>query len=167
MSVIANGGNLMVPQLLSEVFDDEGHIVETIRPQLVRSVLSKQAVEVVRDALVNVVSKEGTARLAAVKGFKVAGKTGTAQVYNTDGTVSRDRHRVAFVGFMPAQAPEFSGIVMLEQPETAHGQDMGGLVAAPIFSRIGERAARYLGLQPEPEPTEAGLSQNNQRSRVR
>jgi cell division protein FtsI/penicillin-binding protein 2 len=95
----------------------------------------------------------------------VAGKTGTAQVYNPDGSLSRERHRVSFVGYLPADAPEFTCIVMLEQPETAHGQDMGGLVAAPIFSRISERAARYLGLQPEYEPLETAFTQNSKARR--
>lgn len=162
MSVIANGGRLMVPQIVREIFDEEGHVVEVVPPQLVRTVLSKSAAEAVRLALTQVVSEKGTARLAAVKGFKVAGKTGTAQVYNKDGSVSREKHRVSFVGFMPADAPAFTGIVMLEQPETAHGQDMGGLVAAPIFSRIAERSARYLGLQPDPEPlTGQNVTQND------
>jgi cell division protein FtsI (penicillin-binding protein 3)/stage V sporulation protein D (sporulation-specific penicillin-binding protein) len=151
MSVIANGGRLMMPQIVREIIDDSGNVIETVPPQPVRTVLSPSATEAVRHALTQVVSEKGTARLAAVKGFKVAGKTGTAQVYNKDGSVSREKHRVSFVGFMPADAPEFTGIVMLEQPETLHGQDMGGLIAAPIFSRIAERAARYLGLQPEPE----------------
>jgi len=164
MSVVANGGHLMVPQIVREIVDEEGHVVETVPPQPVRTVLSKTAAEALRSALSQVVSEKGTARLAAVKGFKVAGKTGTAQVYNKDGSVSREKHRVSFVGFMPAEAPAFTGLVMLEQPETVHGQDMGGLVAAPIFSRIAERAARYLGLQPEPEalPGQA-VTQNDKR----
>jgi len=152
MSVIANGGRLMVPQIVKEIDDDNGNVVEAVPPQPVRTVLSAAATNSVRDALMKVVSKKGTANLAAVKGFKVAGKTGTAQVYNKDGSVSRERHRVSFVGFMPAEEPAFTGIVMLEQPQTSAGQDMGGLVAAPIFSRIAERAARHLGLVPEPEP---------------
>ena len=152
MSVIANGGKLMVPQIVREVTDDDGHIVETMQPTVVRTLLSKEAVSVVQNALSSVVSKDGTARLAAVKGFKVAGKTGTAQVYNSDGSVNHERHRVSFVGYLPADAPEFTCIVMLEQPVTAPKLDMGGLVAAPIFARIAERTARHLGLQPEPEP---------------
>jgi cell division protein FtsI (penicillin-binding protein 3)/stage V sporulation protein D (sporulation-specific penicillin-binding protein) len=161
MSVIANGGKLMVPQLIREVTDDEGHTVETMQPQVVRDVLRKQTVDVVQAALGSVVSKDGTARLAAVKGFKVAGKTGTAQVYNSDGSICHDRHRVSFVGYMPADAPEFACIVMLEQPITAPNQDMGGLVAAPIFSRIAERTARYMGLQPEPEPVLTAQAQTS------
>jgi cell division protein FtsI (penicillin-binding protein 3)/stage V sporulation protein D (sporulation-specific penicillin-binding protein) len=62
---------------------------------------------------------------------------------------------------MPADAPEFTCIVMLEQPITAPKQDMGGLVAAPIFSRIAERTARYMGLQPELEPMLTAQAQNS------
>ncbi|MEQ1859354.1 MAG: penicillin-binding protein 2 [Chthoniobacteraceae bacterium] len=160
MSVIANGGRLMMPQIVREIIDDEGQVVETVSPQLVRNVISKKSADAVRAALTEVVSPRGTARLAAVSGFKVAGKTGTAQVYNKDGSVSRDRHRVAFVGFMPGDAPAFTCLVMLEQPVTAPGQDMGGLVAAPIFSRIAERAARYLGLQPDPQPLDGAVTQS-------
>jgi cell division protein FtsI/penicillin-binding protein 2 len=167
MSVIANGGRLMVPQIVREIVDEDGRVVENVPAQPVRTVISKDATEAVRNALVHVVSEKGTARLAAVKGFKVAGKTGTAQVYNKDGSVSRERHRVAFVGFMPADEPAFAGLVMLEQPQTAPGQDMGGLVAAPIFSRIGERAARYLGLQPEPEVLSGQAMTQNDRGRTR
>lgn len=167
MSVVANGGQLMVPQIVREIIDDENHIVETVRPQAVRTVLSKSAADSLREALSQVVSEKGTARLAAVKGFRVAGKTGTAQVYNKDGSVSREKHRVSFVGFMPAEAPAFTGLVMLEQPETGHNQDMGGLVAAPIFSRIAERAARYLGLQPAPELLSSGAVTQNDKPRNR
>jgi cell division protein FtsI/penicillin-binding protein 2 len=166
MSVIANGGQLMVPQIVREIMDDDGHVLETVPPQPVRTVLSKEATAAVRNALMQVVSEKGTARLAAVKGFKVGGKTGTAQVYNKDGSVSREKHRVSFVGFMPAEAPAFTGLVMLEQPETVHGQDMGGLIAAPIFSRIAERAARHLGLQPEPELLPAQAMTQNDRIRA-
>jgi cell division protein FtsI (penicillin-binding protein 3)/stage V sporulation protein D (sporulation-specific penicillin-binding protein) len=164
MSVIANGGSLMMPQLIREIIDDGGHVVETVAPQTVRTVLSKNAVETIREALVKVVSDRGTARLAAVQGYRVAGKTGTAQVYE-NGKPSSTKHRVAFVGFMPAESPAFTGLVMLEQPQTALKQDTGGLVAAPIFSRIAEKAARYLGLPPDPEFPLGGEAVQNSKSR--
>jgi cell division protein FtsI/penicillin-binding protein 2 len=151
MSVIANGGQLLLPQIVKEILDEEGNVVETVRPQPVRTVLSRTATEAVRDALVEVVGPRGTARQAAVKGFKVGGKTGTAQVYTATGTVDRTKHRVSFVGFMPAEDPAFTLLVMLEQPKMKSGVASGGMVAAPIFSKIAERAARYLGLEPEVE----------------
>lgn len=161
MSAVANGGNLMMPQIVRDVTDDEGNVVSPLKPAVVRRVASEETMRIVRDALVRVVSPKGTAPLAHVAGFKVGGKTGTAQVIEGKG-YSRDHHRVSFVGFLPAEAPEFTCIVMLDQPETEHNKDMAGLVSAPIFSRIAERAARYLGLTPEPEaaPFGAALSQN-------
>jgi cell division protein FtsI/penicillin-binding protein 2 len=149
MSVVANGGKLLFPQIVSEISDDEGNVLQKSTPEVVHTVLTPAAAESVRQALTGVTGETGTARLANVQGFTVAGKTGTAQVY-VNGKVSSDRHRVSFVGFMPAEQPAFTCLVMVEEPQTAHGQDMGGLVAAPIFARIAEQAAQYLGLQPRP-----------------
>lgn len=149
MSVIANGGKLLLPQIVSEVTDEDGHVLQKTNPEVVNTVLTPAAAETVREALTDVTGQRGTARLANVQGFKVAGKTGTAQVY-VNGKVSSERHRVSFVGFMPADKPAFTCLVMVEEPKTPPGQDMGGLVAAPIFARIAEQAAQYLGLEPEP-----------------
>jgi cell division protein FtsI (penicillin-binding protein 3) len=64
---------------------------------------------------------------------------------------------VSFVGYMPAEQPEFVGLVMLDEAQTAPNQNYGGLVAAPVFSRIGERAARYLNLIPSAEDPDLGV----------
>ena len=103
------------------------------------------------------VSKKGTARLAQVLGYKVAGKTGTAQKREEDGRYSHDRHVCSFVGFMPAEEPAFVVLVLIDEARTKREQDVGGMVAAPVFSRIGERAARYLGLTPAPEEPEGSV----------
>lgn len=149
MSVVANGGKLLLPQIVSEITDYEGHLIQKSTPEIVNTVLTPAANEAVRQALMGVTVAGGTARLASVQGFKVAGKTGTAQVY-VNGKVSRDRHRASFVGFMPAEKPAFTCLVLVDEPQTARNQDMGGLVAAPVFARIAEQAAQYLGLEPEP-----------------
>lgn len=149
MSVVANGGKLLLPQIVSEITDDEGNVLLKTTPELVNTVLTPSAAETVRQALTGVTREGGTARLANVHGFQVAGKTGTAQVY-VKGKVTSEKHRVSFVGFMPADKPAFTCLVMVEEPQTAPGQDMGGLVAAPIFARIAEQAAQYLGLEPDP-----------------
>jgi cell division protein FtsI/penicillin-binding protein 2 len=81
----------------------------------------------------------------------------------------RDRHLAAFVGYLPAEAPEFVGLVMIDEPQTKINEDGGGLIAAPIFSRIAERAARHLNLVPTPEPAvgELVISQREQKERTR
>ncbi len=148
MSVIANGGRLMMPQIAKEIVGADGKIVSTFPAQEVRRVVSQRATDAVRDALLEVVSPKGTASAARVFGYKVAGKTGTAQKTDKDGRYSHDKYVSSFVGYMPADNPAFVGIVIFDEPHTKPGQSYGGLVAAPIFSRIGEKAARYLGLTP-------------------
>jgi len=151
MCAIANGGHLMMPQIIHDIVDDQGNKIAQYPPQEVRSVATRQATDAVRDALIEVVSPRGTAALAHVAGFKVAGKTGTAQKLDPDGHYSHSRYIVSFVGFMPADDPAFVGLVLIDEAQVEHTKNYGGLVAAPVFSRIGEKAARYLGLKPAPE----------------
>ena len=150
MSAIANGGHLMMPQIVHEIVDEQGATVASYPPVEIRQVVSKQVAAEVRDALKNVVSERGTAALAKVAGFAVAGKTGTAQKVNPNGGgYFDDKYIVSFVGFLPAENPEFVGLVLLDDAKTTAEQNYGGLVAAPIFSRIAEKAARYLNLEPK------------------
>jgi cell division protein FtsI/penicillin-binding protein 2 len=152
MCAIANGGHLMMPQIIRDITDDQGKVITSFPPQEVRQVVSKSATDAVRSALVEVVGPKGTAALAHVAGFKVAGKTGTAQKYDEKTHLaSHERYVVSFLGFMPAEDPAFVGLVLLDEAQVPHDKNFGGLVAAPVFSRIGEKAARYLGLVPSPE----------------
>ena len=148
MSAIANGGHLMMPQIIHEVADDQGTVVATYPPVEVRRVISDETAKQVRDALKNVVSEHGTAVLAKVSGFQVAGKTGTAQKIDPKGGYMAGKYVVSFLGFLPADNPEFVCLVMLDDARTTAEQNYGGLVAAPIFSRIAEKTARYLNLKP-------------------
>lgn len=152
MCAIANGGYLMLPQILHEIVDEQGRSISQFPPQQVRRVVSKEAAAAVRNAMVEVVSPKGTAALAHVAGFKVAGKTGTAQKYDEQTRLpSHDKYVVSFLGFMPAEDPAFVCLVMVDEAQVSNDKNYGGLVAAPVFSRIGEKAARYLGLVPSPE----------------
>jgi cell division protein FtsI/penicillin-binding protein 2 len=98
--------------------------------------------------LAEVVTPRGTAILAKVDGFRVAGKTGTAQKVDPKGGYTPGKYVVSFVGYMPVEDPAFVAIVMIDDASIASNLNYGGLVAAPIFSRIANRAARYLDLQP-------------------
>ena len=168
MCVIANGGHLMMPQIIHEITDDQGRTITQFPPQEVRTVASKSATDAVRDALVDVVGPRGTAALAHVVGYKVAGKTGTAQKPEPDGHYGHDRYVVSFVGFMPADDPAFVALVMLDEAQVSHDKNYGGMVAAPIFSRIGEKAARYLGLKPSAEePAGSVMAGQNVRDNYR
>jgi cell division protein FtsI (penicillin-binding protein 3) len=105
------------------------------------------AKEMVR-ILGEVVSKSGTAELAAIPGYSVAGKTGTAQKIDpATGRYSPDRFVSSFVGFAPAEDPAFTILVIVDEPE---GKGWGGTVAAPVFAAIGKELLHYLKVPPEP-----------------
>ena len=148
MAAIANGGTLLMPQIVHAITDSQGNVVQPFQKAEVRRVATPEATLAVRDALIEVVSKKGTAPQAQVAGHQVAGKTGTAQKVGPNGTYEHSKYVVSFVGFMPAQNPEFVALVILDEAQTKPGLNYGGLVAAPIFSKIATRAARYLNLTP-------------------
>lgn len=151
MCTIANGGTLMTPQIVRQVIRPEGNIDYTSQEKW--RVVSKRATEQVRDALVEVVGPKGTALLAAVPGYKVAGKTGTAQKVDEHGRMSHEKYVLSFVGCMPANDPAFVVLVLIDEARVDHEDNYGGKVAAPVFSRIATKAAHYLNLQPtEPIP---------------
>jgi cell division protein FtsI/penicillin-binding protein 2 len=160
MATIANGGHLLLPQIVKEIRDDEGNVVSTFPAKEVRRVVDEKTAHQIRDALVDVTGKRGTAQGAAVPGFKVAGKTGTAQKINPKGGgYEHGKYVVSFAGFMPAENPEFAALVMIDDAQVPSAQNYGGLISAPVFQRIAEKAARYLNLQPtEPIVPSSGAS---------
>jgi cell division protein FtsI (penicillin-binding protein 3) len=152
MATIANGGRLVTPRIVKSVTTSDGKIVSEFSPQIVRQVISSETARQVANALRGVVSDRGTAAAAAVPGFTIAGKTGTAQKVDPHGGYEHGKYVVSFSGFLPADHPEFVGLVVLDNAKTSKPElNYGGLVAGPIFSRIAEKAARYLDLQPDPQ----------------
>ncbi len=144
MSTVANGGRLMKPRLVLSM--GEGNRVEELPP--VREVVSKKSANFVAAALQRVVSDQGTAPLAHIEGYSVAGKTGTAQKVGSHGCYLDGHFIVSFAGFFPVEAPRLTGLVIVNDAKLGSEANYGGLVAAPVFSRIGGKAARYLDLQP-------------------
>ncbi len=154
MAAIANGGKLVTPRVVKSVTTADGKTVTDFSPQVVRQVISPETARQVATALRGVVSDRGTAAAAAVPGFTIAGKTGTAQKVDPHGGYEHGKYVVSFSGFLPADHPEFVGLVVLDDAKTSKPElNYGGLVAGPIFSRIAEKAARYLDLEPHPELT--------------
>ena len=156
MSVIANGGKLMVPHLARQVTDDTGATVKTFQPQVVRRVISANAASEVALALQQV-TITGTAKNIKITdstgaGWTFAGKTGTAQKF-MDGAYSHDHHVASFIGFMPAQDPAFVCLVMVDDPKTKHYY--GGEVSAPVFANIAKQVAQIMNIPadiPAPPP---------------
>ncbi len=152
MATIANGGKLVQPRIVKSIVDDQGHAISTLKPIVVRQVVSPQVASEVAYALRGVVSKHGTAAEAAVPGYTVSGKTGTAQKAAPGGGYEKDKYIVSFSGFLPSENPAFVGLVVLDDAHTKDPHlNYGGTVAGPIFSRVAEQAARYLDLEPHEE----------------
>ena len=152
MATIANGGKLIVPRIVKSITTAEGKTISSLSPVVLRQVISSETAKEISDALRGVVSDAGTAAAAAVPGFTIAGKTGTAQKVDPRGGYEQGKYVVSFVGYLPAEHPEFVGLVVLDDAHTSKPElNYGGLVAGPIFARLAEKAARYLDLEPHEE----------------
>jgi cell division protein FtsI (penicillin-binding protein 3) len=143
---VANGGYLMKPLVVKRVEDNEGRVVRETKPLVVRRVLEPQTVETLTTILQQVVSA-GTGQRAAVPGYVVAGKTGTAQKVDANGRYSMVDHVASFVGFVPAARPALVVLASLDTPRGPNNQ--GGDVAAPLFARVAEGALRVLAIPPD------------------
>ncbi|MEP6955427.1 MAG: penicillin-binding protein 2 [Chthoniobacterales bacterium] len=155
MAVIANGGKLVTPRIVKSITSADGQVVSDFEPTVLRQVISPKTAQQINIALRGVVSDRGTAEKAAVEGFTICGKTGTAQKVDPKGGYTHGKYVVSFSGFMPAEKPEFVALVVLDDAKTKANENYGGTVAAPIFSAIATQAARYLDLEPHEEPRKA------------
>jgi len=146
VAAVANGGYLMKPTIVHAIEDTEGHVVREARPLAVRRVLDPGTADVLTDILRGVVL-HGTGHRAAIPGYAVAGKTGTAQKVEPSGRYSMVDHVASFVGFVPAARPALVVLVSLDSPRGPKNE--GGDVAAPLFARIAEPALRRLAVPPD------------------
>jgi len=143
VSAIGNDGVLMKPFIVSEVRDHGGRPVKDVLPQVKRRVVSPATARTLTTMMEGVVTN-GTGAKAAIPGFRVAGKTGTAQkVDPRTGAYSSALSIGSFVGFVPAEAPRLAMIVVIDEPQ---GEAWGGVVAAPVFRRVGEQVLTYMGV---------------------
>jgi cell division protein FtsI/penicillin-binding protein 2 len=150
MSAIANQGLLMRPMLVKRLEDPDGKLVARYEPQPVRQLASLDTISKMVTALKTVVTHDGTAVQGGLEHYTVAGKTGTAEKVEHGQYVHK--YFSSFIGFFPADNPELCISVVMDEPRDSH---YGGLVAAPVFHAIAERAANYLNLKPDilPEPS--------------
>ncbi|MEK5239095.1 stage V sporulation protein D [Paenibacillus sp. FSL L8-0470] len=140
VSAAINGGKLYTPHVAKAwINPDTGETVSEVKPQEVRQVISEETSKKVRAALESVVAK-GTGRPAFIDGYRVGGKTGTAQKV-INGRYSPTEHIVSFVGFAPADDPQIVVYTAVDNPQ---GIQFGGVVAAPIVQNILEDSLRYL-----------------------
>ena len=146
MSAIANGGRLLEPLLVRKITDGRGDLVREGTTHVRREVVPASVARMVTDMLTAVTEGDGTGIQAAVPGFRVAGKTGTAQKADpATGKYSPDRYTASFVGIVPADKPRLVIAVVLDEPMVGH---YGGDLAGPVFRRVAEASLRYLGVSP-------------------
>jgi cell division protein FtsI/penicillin-binding protein 2 len=155
MACVSNNGKLMKPMIVSQITDPTGRVVATYSPEVQRQVVKPETCRKVIPALQDVVAA-GTAKSAVVPGFKVAGKTGTAQKIDPKGGYMSGHYVSSFIGFLPADDPKFVLLVTLDDPTVKGELAFGGRTAAPVFSQIAARAVSYMDLKPTesvPPPT--------------
>lgn len=145
VAAVANDGKLLRPQIVREVKDKSGQVIRGFQPDVVRQVLDTSVTKQVNEILESVVS-QGTGKNAYIEGFKIAGKTGTAQKVGAGG-YSPDKYVASFVGFAPADAPQVAMLVIIDEPV---GLYYGGQIAAPAFGAVMKDVLQYLKINPQP-----------------
>lgn len=140
VSAIANDGQLMKPQVVSEIIGDK---TVTIHPKPIRQVVSPEAAQQITDMMVNSV-ESGEAQWAKLKGYKIAGKTGTAQIA-VGGEYHEEKTIASYVGFAPADDPKFAMLVKLREPTSS---PWAAETAAPLWMKIAKKLFLYYSIPP-------------------
>lgn len=145
VSAVANGGMLLTPQIIHHVTDSEGNIIDEFEVEEVRQVVSEEVANTVTLMLESVVTN-GTGSNAYIEGFRVGGKSGTAQIPGVGG-YEEDAYIASFISVAPVDDPQVVLLVIVDQPQGDLTQ--GGQVAAPVNKLILEDTLRYLGVVPQ------------------
>jgi cell division protein FtsI (penicillin-binding protein 3) len=146
VSAIANGGALMKPFIVEQIHTMQGDQVWNRDPEIRRYPIRHRTAQTLTALLENVVER-GTGRQGAIRGYRVAGKTGTAQKFDPEtGTYSSTKFIGSFVGFAPVEDPRFVMLVVIDEPK---GPAWGATVAAPVFREVGEQVLRHLKIPPQ------------------
>ncbi len=151
-AAIANGGYLISPYVVSKIISPEGIEIYNRQGSVTKRILSKKTTLLVKSMLEEVTRTGGTAIEASIEGNSIAGKTGTAQVFDRKkGRYSYERYISSFAGFFPAQKPRIAMIVVINEPK---GDIYGGTVAGPVFREIADMALSYLNVPMDTFPSD-------------
>ncbi len=141
---IANGGELLQPYIIDKIIAPNGEVIRKGGKKVVRRVISEDVAAQMRTMMEKVVS-EGGGKSAAIKGYRIAGKTGTAEKLSPYGGYAAGQYIASFVGFVPADKPKYAMLVMLDRPQ---GAFYGSQVSAPIFRDTLQQILVAKGIQP-------------------
>lgn len=151
VAAIANDGVLLKPHIIKEIHNADGSVSSATATQSVRQVITPETAKNLKLMMEKVISEGGGIK-GAVKGYRFAGKTGTAQRLNDSGVgYNASQYIASFVGFGPVEDPQIVALVVIDSPD---GIYYGGQVAAPIFAELISQVTRYLNITPEglPQP---------------
>jgi cell division protein FtsI (penicillin-binding protein 3) len=145
-SSLANGGLLMKPYIVEAVTNENGRIIERSKATVIRRTVKPETAAVVNRIMQTVITEGGTGATAALDGYTISGKTGTAQKIDESRTYTNGKYLSSFLGFAPAAKPAAVILVVIDEPQNAH---YGGTVAAPAFRKIAHETLQYLNVPPE------------------
>jgi stage V sporulation protein D (sporulation-specific penicillin-binding protein) len=146
VSAVVNGGFLYQPSIVKDIEDSDGNIIKNFDPVVVTQPISSDTSAKMREILESVV-KEGSGKNCYIPGYRVGGKTGTAQKYDENHQVMTGKHIASFVGFAPANDPQIAVLLIVDEPSVA--VDFGSVVAAPYVKEILLNSLQYMGVQPD------------------
>ena len=156
MGAVANGGKLLEPVLVKRVTDGRGELVRESSVHVRHEVVPGGVARTLAEMLTAVTEEGGTAVEASIAGFRVAGKTSTAQkVDPVTGKYSTEKFTAVFTGFVPVDRPRIVVAVVLDEPMIGH---YGGDLAGPVFRRVAEASLRYLGVTPSSSSASAKIA---------
>ncbi len=164
IGAIANGGKLMKPYLAKAIIDSNGKVIKKISPTVVRQdFIPPSVISVVNQTMVLDVSK-GIDSAALIKGYDVAGKTGTAQAVAPDGQYYSNRFNVSFIGYAPAEDPKVEVYVTVNWPKTAEANTWGSTIATPPAKNILLDCLQYYHIPPKGDASSLADANTNKQS---
>lgn len=164
MSAIANKGKLLKPHIIKGIYNADGSVFKETQPEFVRQVVDENVAVDLVGMLEQVVSSGGGQK-AAVKGYRIAGKTGTAEKISDDGSGYLSGHYIAsFCGFAPVEEPKVTVLIIIDDPD---GVYYGGQIAAPIAGEIFEQVLRYLNVKPISNNIDEKVLERNRTERIK
>jgi cell division protein FtsI (penicillin-binding protein 3) len=145
-SAIANKGILMRPYVVQAITDHNGRLIKSFGPSRIRKVISEKTADTLSRIMQTVITEGGTGVNAALEGYSVCGKTGTAQKIDENGGYSYEKYVASFVGFAPVENPKIAVLVVVDEPQKQH---YGSIVAAPAFKAIAQKTLDYMHIAPK------------------
>ncbi len=145
-SAIANKGVLMKPYIVQAITDQNGQLIKSFGPRKVKRVISEKTAGTLAMIMKTVITEGGTGVNAALEGYSVCGKTGTAQKLDEQGKYAPGKYVSSFIGFLPEKMPKAVILVVIDEPEKQH---YGSIVAAPAFKKIARKTLNYMNIRPK------------------